>query len=150
MQLQDGYEFPPEFRQEGMRIWNREFPLLMAFDGPDEFDRYLANQVDPYFVFAHIDGHLVAWSMSYLRGGERWFVLVVGADFKSQGYGKVLMERMLTRDTPLNGWVIMDDDHLKSNGEYYLSPIPWYRRIGFLLTDEIDDLGGFRAQRVTG
>ena len=63
-----------------------------------------------------------------------WFNMIVKSGYQRQGVGSRLLILAKEKVKDLHGWVIMDDKHKKINGDYYNSPIKFYKKNGFRLT----------------
>jgi GNAT superfamily N-acetyltransferase len=67
---------------------------------------------------------------------ERRFSILVVNKYQGQGLGKQLIEAF-KKDYPIfYGWVIDHDDDVKTNGEKYVSPLPFYLQLGFTILNE--------------
>jgi len=67
---------------------------------------------------------------------ERRFSILVLSKYKGQGIGKHLIDSF-KKDYPIfYGWVIDHDNDVKANGEKYVSPLPFYLKLGFNILNE--------------
>ncbi|HSF54254.1 MAG TPA: hypothetical protein VLA71_10900 [Algoriphagus sp.] len=57
--------------------------------------------------------------------------MLLDSGVQSQGMGSEFLKMAKERITELNSWVIDHDTELIKNGEFYTSPIEFYRKNGF-------------------
>jgi hypothetical protein len=56
---------------------------------------------------------------------------------KGKGLGSLLVERLKTENELFYGWVIDHNNDVKSNGEQYQTPMPFYLKHEFVLLNEV-------------
>lgn len=116
------------------RLWNQEYPRTLSYKTTADLEAYLKTLEDPIFYFAlDTSDNPVAWSTLFNREGERWFAMIVADEAQRNGIGGQLLERMKEKERSLYAWAIDHFDDVKSNGEIYLSPLPFYLRNGFTI-----------------
>ena len=138
----------PKYQEQVLRIWNEAYPTEFGFDDLKEFTRYLKCHNSPWHILAFCGGEVIGWASAFNREGKRWFVVIVDQKYRKQGVGSAMLQALHGKGGPLHGWVIYEEHHLKDDGSPYHSPLPFYQHIGFEVTSETTDLGGFMARRV--
>jgi GNAT superfamily N-acetyltransferase len=109
-------------------LWNREYPLKLK----DRFSLLLNDAEDHrHYVIEDLQKKVLAWAVDFKIAGEIRFSIIVDADQKEKGLGSLLINRLKARHSEFYGWVIDHNNDLKINGEYYLSPMPFYLKHGF-------------------
>ena len=115
------------------RAWNDEYPIKMN-------NRFgiLLNDAKSYmhYFIENEKQEVIAWSVMFEKENERRFSILVVNKYQGQGLGKQLIEAF-KKDYPIfYGWVIDHDDDVKTNGEKYVSPLPFYLQLGFTILNE--------------
>ncbi len=119
--------------KEGLlKLWNKEYPKTICYASMNDFNQYLENleQVN-HFILADQEGNYTAWYFDFLREDERWFALLIDSTIQRKGLGTKILGEAKKRVDELNAWVIDHNRAKKINGEYYLSPLPFYEKNGF-------------------
>jgi GNAT superfamily N-acetyltransferase len=123
----------PQQSEQINNAWNNEYPVdlmnrfSLLLDGCDEFLHYIIEDVF---------GSIAAWGVVFVKENERRFSILVVNKYQGQGLGKQLIEAF-KKDYPIfYGWVIDHDDDVKTNGEKYVSPLPFYLQLGFTILNE--------------
>lgn len=114
-----------------MRLWNREYPQRLALHAVEDFEAYLEPLRRQVHYLAQEGGEIVAWAFHFWREDEPWFALIVHGDRQGEGIGHALLRILKLKHDKLCGWVIDQDDELKSDGEPYRSPLVFYLKNGF-------------------
>ncbi len=121
-----------------LNLWNKEYPFNIQLSDLSELESYLANLKDKrYILVQSSDGEVIAWYMDFIRDEERWFAMIVGGRFQGKGLGGKLLQLGKEQNTELNGWAIQENDYKKGNGEWYTSPIPFYRKNKFEILSNV-------------
>lgn len=121
-----------------MEMWNAEYPASIMHPDLASFDDYLNNLGEKrHFLMFDEDATLVGWAMLFVRDGGKWFAIIVDEKVQGKGFGAKLVDALKSAEKRFFGWVINNDDSLKSNGKPYKSPLGFYQKIGFAVhTDE--------------
>ena len=117
-------------------LWNKEYPARLQHKdiaGLDEYLKGLEN-ASHYFMIDP-DGDIKGWAGAFDREGERWFAIIVASTESGKGYGSMLMDALKRDNTKLSGWVIDSDNYTKSNGQPYASPLKFYLKNGFEVSE---------------
>ena len=140
-------EIKPTLSQEQKeiitRLWNAEYPEQIKYENVEEFEAFLDRITQHKHFLLFDDGeNLKAWLVSFNREGERWFSIIVDGSEQKKGYGTRLLNEVKQHENELNGWVVPDDNFLKTNGEKYLSPLEFYQKNGFTILENITNKKG--------
>ncbi len=112
------------------QLWNEEYPVKLAnrfkilLDGVENFNHYLIE--DPQH-------NIIAWAVDFYKENETRFSIIVRSDYQGKGLGSLLIEKLEKENKEFYGWVIDHNNDLKSNGENYLTPLPFYIKHGFTI-----------------
>lgn len=98
----------------------------------------LLKDVEAYHhhVLLNETDEVIGWALTFLRDHEIWFSILVSADNQNKGYGKMLMDSLKRNAKNLCGWVIDHNNDLKQDGTTYHTPIQFYLKNGFTVTNE--------------
>ncbi|MEZ5427981.1 MAG: GNAT family N-acetyltransferase [Pyrinomonadaceae bacterium] len=115
-----------------VELWNAEYPLTLAHRKDSEFDEYLngLSRKRHFLLFGESD-ELIGWAITFDRDGGRWFAIIIDGRTKGKGYGTRLIDKLKETESRLFGWVIDHSNSLKLNGDRYISPLGFYKKIGF-------------------
>ncbi|MCU0437722.1 MAG: GNAT family N-acetyltransferase [Raineya sp.] len=117
-------------------IWNAEYPEKLAYQNIAAFEEYLSKlNSATHFLLYDDSQEIKGWACTFDRESERWFLIILNSDIHGKGYGKQLLKVLKEHETHLSGWVIDHHHDKKSNKEYYRSPLDFYTKCGFLVTD---------------
>jgi GNAT superfamily N-acetyltransferase len=130
-------------------IWNNEYPLSIAHATIESFENYLSSLENPTHFLALEKETIVAWGVTFDRENERWFALIIDRNFQGKGLGKELLQHMKRKEHILNGWVVIKNDSLRSDGTPYPLPLDFYLKKGFQLTTIILESAIFTTQKIT-
>lgn len=110
------------------RLWNDEYPLKLK----DRFPLLLAD-VDSHnhYIIEDNNKNIIAWAVDFEKDRQVRFSIIVSSIHKGKDLGGMLIEKLKTENKEIYGWVIDHNDDLKSNGEYYKTPMPFYLKHGF-------------------
>jgi GNAT superfamily N-acetyltransferase len=109
------------------RLWNDEYPIKLK----DRFPLLLVD-VDRYnhYIIEDIDKNIIAWAVDFEKEKQTRFSIIVSAKHRGKGLAKLLIDKLKEENNEFYGWVIDHNDDLKSNGEYYQSPLGFYQKLG--------------------
>lgn len=117
-----------------IEMWNAEYPSSLAHSDVASFDEYLNNLgTKKHFLLFDETGEIAAWAMIFERDEAKWFAIIVDSKIQGKGFGIKLIDALKTAEKRLFGWVIDNNESVKSNGENYRSPLGFYKKIGFLI-----------------
>lgn len=115
-------------------LWNREYPLVLTYDRPEDFALYLRRLENArHYLLISENGIVYGWAFDFDREQEKWFGIIVASEMQGKGFGSQLLQKIKENNSVLNGWMIDRDSDLKSNGETYKSPAKFYRKHNFTL-----------------
>jgi GNAT superfamily N-acetyltransferase len=113
-------------------LWNNEYPKQLEHEDLNAFRIYLNSLLDKRYLLCLLeDGSIGAWYCDFMRGGERWFAMLVDASIQQKGIGSKLLAQAKQTQAELNGWVIDHEREVKANGQPYISPLAFYKKHGF-------------------
>jgi GNAT superfamily N-acetyltransferase len=112
-------------------LWNNEYPEQLAFADQNELNVYLQALHGQEHILLRHGKQILGWAFSFEREHSRWFAIILSSSMQRKGYGTQLLDRLKQKETRLYGWVIDNNNYLKSNKEHYLSPIDFYLKNGF-------------------
>lgn len=120
------------------RLWNAEYPEQIKYEDVAGFESFLDGITEhKHFLLFDENENLKAWLVSFNRDGERWFSIIVDSSEQKKGYGTRLLNEVKQHESELNGWVVPNDNLLKTNGETYISPIGFYKKHGFTILENV-------------
>jgi len=116
------------------QLWNDEYPIKLKdrfpilLDGVENYDHYIIEDHEH---------NVIAWAVDFEKEDEIRFSIIVDSKHKGKGFGSLLVDKLKSENDLFFGWVIDHNNDLKSNGENYLTPIPFYLKHGFnIIHDE--------------
>jgi hypothetical protein len=117
-----------------LNLWHNEYPTNLKYIAFSEFENYLKklNNVT-HFILLSEKNHIQGWAYSFSRDKERWFAILLDNKIQKTGYGTILLNKLKSVESKLNGWVIDHNNDIKKNGESYLSPLDFYLKNGFTI-----------------
>lgn len=114
-------------------LWNEEYPLNLK----DRFSILLSDTQDHrHYLIENELGEIIAWAVDFLSQEERRFSIIVSSKHKGSGLGAKLIDKLKEENDVFFGWVIDHNRDLKSNGEHYQTPMPFYLKHGFEILSE--------------
>ena len=129
-------------------IWSAEYPKQSVFNSYDEFDTFILSLVNPtHYLIKNNDDRLLGWLVTIDRDGGRWLIILVDSSEQKQGIGSRLLDEMKQIESSVSAWITPHNNYFKADGTPYITPLPFYEKNGFILTDETfvkDDFGGTR------
>ncbi|MBX3163363.1 MAG: GNAT family N-acetyltransferase [Bacteroidetes bacterium] len=115
-------------------LWNEEYPLNLK----DKFHLLLqGTEKYNHYVIEDTNNNVIAWATDFERENATWFSIIVSSEYKGKGLGKLLIEKLKSENTEFYGWVIDHNKNLKSNGEHYKTPMPFYLKQGFEILSDV-------------
>lgn len=119
-----------------MHLWNKEYPANLAYADISGFEEFL-NKVSRKRHFLLIDesDKILGWAMIFQRDGADWFSIIIDGSLKGRGYGTKLVSELKNQVETLSGWAVDRDDEKKLDGEFYRSPLEFYKKIGFRINE---------------
>lgn len=115
-------------------MWNEEYPLKLN----DRFPLLLEGVVNyNHYVIEDESQNVVAWAVDFEKDNEVRFSIIVAAAQQGKGLGAMLLDRLKLEMNEFYGWVIDHSDDIKSNGEYYKTPMPFYLKHGFEIMHDV-------------
>lgn len=110
------------------QLWNDEIPMQLK----DRFPKLL-NEIQNFnhYIIEDTKYNITAWALVFEKDNEIRFSIIVNAQHKGKGLGSLLVEKLKAENELLYGWVIDHNNDLKSNGEHYQTPLPFYLKHGF-------------------
>ncbi|MFZ4798020.1 MAG: GNAT family N-acetyltransferase [Bacteroidia bacterium] len=125
------------------QLWNNEYPLKLKdrfpilLDGVENFNHYLIEDAKK---------NVIAWAVDFEKENQIRFSIIVAFCHQEKGFGGMLIEKLKHENDEFYGWVIDHNEDLKSSGEFYQSPMPFYLKHGFeILNDNRIDNEMIRA-----
>jgi len=142
-------------KEEIIYLWNKEYPLCLAYSKVTEFDDYLESLSAKYHIILSDHQDVIrGWLVCFTRNGERWFAMILDADLQGQGWGSKMLKLAKEKNKELNGWVIDNDRLVKQDGSNYRSPIPFYEKNEFKILSDIrlknKKIDGIKVQWANG
>ncbi len=110
------------------QLWNEEYPIKLIdrfpilLEGVKNYNHYLVQDNKQ---------KVLAWAVDFEKEDEIRFSILVAAEHKAQGIGSMLVDKLKAENKLFYGWVIDHNNDLKANGEYYQTPIEFYKKHGF-------------------
>jgi hypothetical protein len=123
-----------EQQQLLFELWNEEYPERIGYQELSEFENYLENlfSLKHYLLIDDLN-RLHGWSFTFVRENENWFGIIIDSENKGKRFGTDLLGDLKKNNSVLNGWVIDHQNDIKRNKEFYLSPLEFYIKNGFIV-----------------
>lgn len=150
MEIIRSEELTEEQKLRVTELWNGEYPKVLSLESVKAFDVYMQDLTGKaHIVIQDAAGKIQGWLICFNRDNERCFAMIMDPSLQGKGWGSKLLYTAKEYNSELVGWVIDNDTGLKENGEYYKSPIEFYRKNGFtILDDEKFTKNGIRGIKV--
>lgn len=148
MKIHRTSELTREQKVEILNLWNAEYPTFLEHKSLGDFEGYLEKLGNASHLLAESGEEILGWMVSFDRAGETWFVLIVSSKIHGRGVGSKLMEVAKSNAEVLNGWVIEKETYKKTDGQFYTSPIGFYKKHGFEIGSERFENQDFEAVKV--
>jgi len=120
----------PSQEEQIDNLWNEEYPIKLAnrfkllLEGVNHFNHYLIEDNQR---------KVMAWAVDFEKDHEIRFSIIVRTADKGKGLGSLLIEKLKVEVDEFYGWVIDHNNDIKSNGENYQTPLPFYIKHGFTI-----------------
>ena len=124
-------ELAHEEKEQVLSLWNKEYPVQLSYKDTDAFDEFLLKMGKPNHKLLFEGDSLVGWVVTFNRDKERWFSIIVNSNQHGKGIGKRLLENAMREEVHQCGWVVDHNDYILSDGTPYVSPLPFYIKLGF-------------------
>ncbi|NRF40688.1 GNAT family N-acetyltransferase [Pedobacter foliorum] len=114
-------------------LWNQLYPIKLK----NRFKLLLKDikEYNHHILFNESD-EVIGWAVAFLRDEEIWFSILVHASNQNKGYGKMLIDSLKQNSEKLCGWVIDHNNDLRQDGSTYYTPMQFYQKNGFIVTEE--------------
>jgi RimJ/RimL family protein N-acetyltransferase/GNAT superfamily N-acetyltransferase len=118
--------------QQINQMWNDEYPIKLKdrfgilLEGVENYNHYLIEQ----------NNNVLAWAVEFEKEKEKRFSIIVKNEYKGNGFGKLLINRLKRDLGEFYGWVIDHNNDLKQNGAFYKTPIEFYLKNGFVIVSK--------------
>lgn len=138
-----------EDKNQLIRLWNSEYPKDLTFTDLSEFDTYI-NGLDnaSHRLVINDQEQIMGWYFDFDRDGERWFAILLNSDIQGLGIGRQLLNAAKNEWKTLHAWVIDHNNDKKLNGDWYISPLPFYIKNGFQVKGTRLDLTHISAVQI--
>lgn len=133
MKLQEKKTLEEQERKLLLQLWNDEYPIIISHSSLQSFNRYLdslENVVHYLLMDLSHNDIIKGWAFTFDRDNLRWFAIILSPTIQKKGIGRAMLKVLMTKEKSLNAWVIDHDRYMKSNGQPYLSPLPFYLKLG--------------------
>lgn len=125
-------------KKELFELWNNEYPRSLKYNNISELDDYLKKLEDPnHILLIDEKDKIKGWYSDFIRDNEKWFLAILNSENQGQKFGTHIIELAKEVNEELNGWIITSDNYLKTNGQYYKSPVDFYRKQDFQILKDI-------------
>lgn len=115
------------------QLWNEEYPIKLTnrfpilLDGVVNFNHYLIEDEKQ---------QVLAWAVDFEKEAQIRFSIIVSSSHQGRGLGGLLLNKLKEENEEFYGWVIDHNHDMKSNGEHYQTPMPFYLKHGFEILHE--------------
>jgi len=132
-------------KEEVNELWNNERHSELS-----DLENYLYNLNDQHHILLiGKNGIIKGWYFDFIRDDEKWFVMILDSKVQGKGLGTALLNQAKKKESELNGWVIDHNNNKKQNGDFYKSPIEFYKKNGFeILSDTRLELEKISAVKI--
>lgn len=118
------------------RLWNAHYPQVLH-KNTTQFMGYLNSLTHPrHFLITNVKKEIVAWMFCFTRNNEIWFGIMCYSQLQKKGIGSLLIHHAQKKYNALHGWVVINSDLMLPNGKPYISPLKFYKKLGFSVTQE--------------
>jgi hypothetical protein len=115
------------------QLWNDEYPLKLK----DRFPILLVGVGNfNHYIMENANQNVIAWAIDFEKENQIRFSIIVSSNNQCKGFGGLLIEKLKQENDEFYGWVIDHNEDLKSSGEFYLSPMPFYLKHGFEILND--------------
>lgn len=132
---------------EIFELWNNEYPKKLAYELMEAFEGYLKSlSRKSHILLIDSNKKIKGWYFDFTRDGGKWFVIILDSKIHGKGFGTRILELAKQKENELNGWVIDHNRDRKVNREFYISPLGFYLKNGFIkLSNKRLELGKISA-----
>lgn len=125
-------------KEEITVLWNAVYPIELRYESSKALEEFIDTKAAfEYYIFSNESGKIIGWLGVFTRDNERWFSIMVDPQYQGKKLGTQLLVKAKEKEPILNGWVVDHNNHKKVNGEPYLSPLSFYKKIGFEVFHDI-------------
>lgn len=124
-------------RNNIFELWNTLYPSQVTFSTYQDFESFLeASKKQLNVVHRNDQGILSGWLMVFERDNKRNFVMLISENHQAKGVGRLLVDEMKKREDQVQGWIVTDSTYVRSDGRLYKSPLGFYKKLGFSITND--------------
>lgn len=123
-------------KRQLMELWNSEYPAKLVYTDLTEFEKYLHLLEKPTHNLVWLNERIVGWATKFYRDQSKWFAIILSSSIQGQNIGSRLMEQIKANESLLYGWVIDHDEDIKADGKRYISPLNFYLKQDFKITED--------------
>lgn len=146
MKITQTKELTAAQQQQINQLWNEEYPVNLK----DRFGILLDGVANyQHYLIENSEKNIVAWAVAFEKDDEVRFSIIVGSKHQGKGLGRSMVNQLKEDLEDFYGWVIDHNDDKKENGQYYQSPLAFYKNHGFeILHDQRMDNGILKAVKI--
>ena len=139
-----------EQKTQVLDLWNREYPEKLCYNSLADFNEYLERLTEhKNFLLINNENKILGWAFTFKRENEKWFAIILAEEIQGQGFGRKMLDHLKEHESVLNGWVVDHHYDLKRNGQFYKSPLIFYKKCHFkILTDQRIELPKISAVKI--
>lgn len=127
-----------EQRTAIFHLWNNEYPGHLNYRDLNALDIYLSNLPGAkHYLYINAEQQILGWAFKFTRDIDTWFAIILDSQVHRQGIGSYLLDKLKDDETKLNGWVVDHSNYLKLDGAIYVSPLPFYVKNAFEVSNEV-------------
>ncbi len=118
-------------------LWNSEYPVQLN----NRLSLLLEDcSAQDHYFFKNEESEKVAWLVVFEKENEKRFSILVSNKIARKGVGTELMKVLKNNHSNVYGWVINHNEDVKIDGSKYISPLPFYEKIGceILFNDKLE------------
>ena len=133
-----------------LRLWNKEYPEKLKYNTLSDFEEYLENLSGKnHYLLVNNEGQVKGWAFTFTRDEEKWFAIILDSSIQAQGYGTKMLQALKEKETLLNGWVMDHNDAIKADGTTYRSPLVFYIKNDFAISNTRLETEKISAVKIT-
>lgn len=138
MKITNTHQLNQEQKEQILQLWNNEYPEKLAYNSMDGFENYLEKLSEvKHFLLTDNDEKIHGWAITFIRDSETWFAIILSENLHGKGRGTKVLNELKQNKNELNGWVIDHSNDRKINGEFYKSPLEFYKKNEFEVLSDI-------------
>lgn len=124
----------PKQEEQIDKLWNEEYPVKLV----NRFKLLIVGIINfNHYIIEDKFNNIIAWAVDFEIDKQIRFSIIVASQYKGIGLGGMLIDKLKAENKEFYGWVIDHNDDLKSNGEKYQTPLPFYIKHGFEILHDI-------------